>query len=395
MTLFTYQAARADGTMVRGQLEATGASHAAALLSRRGLLPVSVKQVSRPGSWKWRRPSARAQATVLRSLASLVEAAMPLQEALRVTRRLAPGVLEEPLARVEARVAEGAGLAAALAVESNLFSPVTIGLVGAGERGTGLGLALTQAAVQMERRAEMTARVRSALTYPLVLGTVGVASVALIVFVIVPRFVGLLGDAMETAPAATKVLVALSATIRAHGLLLVAMGVAGAGVAVRTGLCYRAQWHRWLLGVPVVGPIRHALASARTCRTLGALLEAGTPALAALDVARETVGDDAVSARLVIARDRVAEGSSLSGALTALDVLTPSALQLAAVGDCAGRLPELLARAADLEEGLAERRLAGLIGLLEPALILTFAGVVAFVAAALLQAIYSLRPGSW
>ncbi len=395
MSLFRYEAARPDGAVVRGQLEATSGPEIAALLSRRGLLPVSVTAVAHARAWPWHGPSARAQAILLQSLASLVEAGVSLQEALRVSARLAPRSLGAAFSRVEGRVREGATLASALASEPGLLPAVAIGLVRAGERGAGLGPALAQAAETLERRAEMRARVRAALAYPLVLGVVGLVSAGFILLVIVPRFAALLGDSLTAAPAATRLLVEISGVVRRHGFLLLGFAVAGGVAAVRSGIRQSTAWHRWLLDVPLIGPIRHALASARTCRSLGALLAAGTPALQALEVARESVADDAVAARLVAARDRVAEGASLSAALEAANVLTPGALQLAAIGDRAGRLPELLARAAELEDGAAERRLRAVIGLVEPALILGFAGVVAFVAAALLQAIYSVRPGSW
>ncbi|HXH81321.1 MAG TPA: type II secretion system F family protein, partial [Candidatus Tectomicrobia bacterium] len=151
-------------------------------------------------------------------------------------------------------------------------------------------------------------------------------------------------------------------------------------------------WHHWLLGLPLVGSIRHALATARVGRTLSALLGTGTPALAALAVAREAAGDEAIAERLGRARDRVAEGASLSDALAATGAVTENAVQLAALGEGSGRLPILLAKAADLEEQTAERRTKVLVTLLEPALIVGFAGIVAFVAAALLQAVYTVRP---
>jgi type II secretory pathway component PulF len=91
-------------------------------------------------------------------------------------------------------------------------------------------------------------------------------------------------------------------------------------------------------------------------------------------------------------RDRVAEGAALSAGLAATGAVTPLAQQLAAIGEGSGRLPALLAKAAELEEQSAERRLRTLVGLLEPALILLFAALVAFVAVALLQGIYSVRP---
>jgi general secretion pathway protein F len=142
----------------------------------------------------------------------------------------------------------------------------------------------------------------------------------------------------------------------------------------------------------VIGGLRQSLATARVARTLAVLLDTGTPALQALVIAEGAAGDAEVAARIARARERVAEGASLTVALSGTDALTPAALQLLAVGEQAGRVGTVLLKAADLDEARAERSLRVLVGLLEPALIIAFAGMVAFVAAALLQAVYSVRP---
>jgi general secretion pathway protein F len=392
MTAFRYEAARADGAMVRGTLDATSEPAAAALLSGRGLYPVLVEPSPIPGTrYPFTGPSIRQQATVFQSLAALVEAGVPLEKALEATARVAGPPLRESLARVTQRVREGSSLGAALAAE-RWFSPVTIGLVRAGERGVGLSAALAHAVAQLERDAETVARVRSALTYPVLLTVVGTAAIGLIVLFVIPRFAALLADVGQALPAATRLLLAASDLLRRYGLVLGAGSVGLVVLAARMATERRADWHSWLLRVPVIGALRLALASARASRTLGALLGTGTPALAALEIAREAAGDAAVAARIAAARGRVAEGQGLTAALSAAGALTPTALQLAAIGEGSGRLPALLAKAAELDEGEAERRLKTLVSLLEPGLIVVFAGLVAFVAAALLQAVYALRP---
>ena len=387
MTAFRYEAARSDGGLVRGLLEATSEPAAAAVLSARGLYPILVE--SSPVSV--RRPSRRAQATVFESLAAFVDAGVPLERALQATQRVASGPLGDALDRVAQRVREGSSLGSALTAEQ-CFSSVTVGLVRAGERGVGLGAALAQAAAQLEREAETEARVRTALTYPTLLAVVGSGAIALIVLFVIPRFAALLGDVGQDLPAATRLLLALSAAVRSYGLVLGAFGVASVVVGVRAMAEHRATWHGRLLRLPIVGALRLALASARASRTLGALLGSGTPALAALEIAREAAGDAAVASRIAAARGRVAEGQGLTAALEATGALTSSALQLAAIGEGSGRLPTLLAKAAELDDAEAERRLKTLVSLLEPGMILVFAGLVAFVAAALLQAVYALRP---
>ncbi|TMD02346.1 MAG: hypothetical protein E6J01_17950 [Chloroflexi bacterium] len=209
----------------------------------------------------------------------------------------------------------------------------------------------------------------------------------------VPRFASLLGDLGQSLPTATRLLLVISDGVRRFGVILILLVVAGVAAAVKLTADRQAAWHGCLLRLPLIGPIRHAFAGARSARTLGALLSTGTPALAALDIARDAAGDAAIAMRLLDAKGRVAEGAALSAALGATQALRLAAQQLAVIGDQSGRLPRLLAKAADLEDAEAERRLKTLVAVLEPALILVFAGVVAFVAAALLQAVYSLRPG--
>lgn len=393
MTAFRYEAARWDGATVRGVLDAENSAEAATVLSGRGLFPLAVEPQPERAVWRFGLGSARAQATVFQSLATLVDAGIPLEKTLRATEAVASGGLRSALERVDRRVREGASLGSALAAEVGLFSGITIGLVRGGERGVGLGPALAQAAAQLEREAETAARVRSALAYPLLLAAVGTVSVAAIVMFVVPRFVALLGDLGQALPLATRMLISASSIARHYGLLIVGLGVVIVILALRATRQRRIAWHDWLLRLPIAGPIRHGLASGRVCRTLAALLGNGTPALAALTIAEEAAGDAAVADRLRRARDRVSEGAPLSAALSSTGAITAGSLQLLTIGEGSGRLAPLLAKAAELEEREAERRLKTILTFLEPGLILLFAGLVAFVAAALLQAVYSLRPG--
>jgi len=332
-------------------------------------------------------------ATVIRSLATLVIAGIPLARALQATASVASGLLRETITRVGARVDEGAALGTALADEGPMFSGVTVGLVRAGERGVGLGPALLQAAAQLEREAETRARLRAALAYPLLLAVVGSLSVGMIVLFVIPRFAAILGDLGQALPPATRALIGLSMLARRFGLLFVVLAVPGAALAAEARRRHLRAWHEVLLDMPVVGPLRHALATARVARALGALLGTGTHALTALAIAEDAAGDQAVAARLAEARERVAEGVGLTASLREAKAITDGALQLATVGEGSGRLPELLGRAAEIEEVQAEHRLQALVALLEPALIIVFAALVAFVAAALLQAVYAVRPG--
>jgi type II secretory pathway component PulF len=143
----------------------------------------------------------------------------------------------------------------------------------------------------------------------------------------------------------------------------------------------------------VLGPVRHGFATARAGRALGSLLATSVPILTALQAAREAAGDAEVADRLARVAQRVGEGEALTTSLMAEHAVTPTALQVLAVGESSGRLGPMALRAGDLAAAEAEGGLRVLVSLLEPALVVLFGGLVAFSAAALLQAVYSLRPG--
>jgi type II secretory pathway component PulF len=248
--------------------------------------------------------------------------------------------------------------------------------------------------VHLEQEAELVARVRQALAYPMLLAVAGTISVLVIGTVIVPRFAELLGDLGGELPVATRLLLDTSQVLAEWWVLLVVL-VAFVTVAAVTWVrrpAGRSRLHRWLLHLPLIGPLRLGLATTRVARALGAMLGTGMPLLAALEASSDAAGDEAVARRVRAARERVSAGASLTDSLGRERAVTPLALQLVAVGESSGRLAEMTRRAGDLAAQEAERGLRTLVTLLEPALIVAFGGLVAFVAASLLQAVYSVRP---
>src|SRR6266699_3901865 len=393
MTPFRYRAARADGGIVEGLVDAGSASLASATVTERGLFPLTVTPAA--AAETSRRPASRRDlAIVFQSIAALVSAGVPLERAVASSEALARGPLRDTLAAARTRLREGEGFAAALGAAHGVVPGIVLGMLRAGERGSQLPFALAQVATHLEQEADLVARVRQALAYPLLLAVVGVASIVVIGTVIVPRFAELLGDLGQEVPPATRILL-LGARLLSHYWFLLVPAVAGlVGLGVeavrRPGM--RRQIEEALLAAPLVGPVRLALATARIARALGGMLAAGMPLLAALDAAAEAACDGAAAARLARARERVASGAPLAASLEREGALAPSALQLIQVGESSGRLADMARRAGGLAAQDAERGLKTLVTLVEPALIVGFGGLVAFVAAALLQAVYSIRP---
>lgn len=390
---YRYRAARSDGQVVKGRVWAESDREVRAAVGAEGLYLISVTLAeSRPVLFG--RPSRRDLAIIFRSVASLVASGLPLEKALGATEPLASGALAQTLRDARRRLAGGASLAESLG-NSQLIPGHVVGILEAGERGSRLDAALESAATQLEREAELRSRIRSALAYPALIGVTGLLSVAVIGTVIVPRFAELLSDMGQELPPSTRLLLLAGSWLRAASLPL--------ALAAVIGLVSLVWWcdtprgrrilHRFLHLLPLIGSLRLTFSTSRLCRALGGMLETGMPLLAALHAARDAAGDAVTGERIERVRERVARGERLTRSLEAEGAVTSGAVRLVAVGEGSGELATMFGRAADLAERDGERRVRTLVSLLEPGLVVLLGGLVAFVAAALLRAVYAMRPG--
>jgi type II secretory pathway component PulF len=390
---FAYDALRADGERERGVVAASNAEEALASLGERGLLPVSVRLAATRRERRQRLPS-RDLALGLRVLADLLEAGLPLARALAALGDLAPASWQAAIPPLLAAVREGKSLAVAFEEAPMDVPPLVIGIARAGEAGAGLGAAMRRAADHTENVAATRAAIRGALAYPLVVAAAGCTSIGLMVGVVLPRFARILADLGETLPWSTRLV--LGAADVVHTLLVpMILAAIGGAVAIRA-------WHEtdagrraldtFLLGAPVLGTIRWCGASARALSSLAALLESGVAIRVALVFAARSTGDAEIERRVLDARTRVVAGHALSFALRESNALTTTAMRLIRAGEESGRLVGMLQHAAKLDHDHADRLTRAAVRLIEPMLILAFAGIIGVVSAALLQAVYTVRP---
>jgi general secretion pathway protein F len=392
-TGYRFRAARPDGTIVSGFLEAPGPGPVCSALHERGLHPIAVSEAD---SIDDRRPAASRDelAAFFRCLASLSSAGVPLERALASAEQLVRGGLAETARQAGGKLREGKGLADALASGRGVVPAVVLGILRGGERGSRLDAALEAAATHLEQEAELLGRIRQALAYPMVIGAAGLVSIVVITTIVVPRFAVILSDLGQELPLATRWLLGAASFTQRYGVWIIAVMMLTA-LSLREAIRRpegRKRLHRSLLALPIIGPLRHLLASARLMRSMGGMLQSGMPLLPALDGARDTGGDLALAEHLDRARDLISQGQPIARAFAAEQVLPPLLQPLLAVGEESGRLGPMMLRAGDIAALEGERALRTLVGLLEPALVVFFGGAVAFVAAALLQAVYSLRP---
>jgi type II secretory pathway component PulF len=394
-TVFAYRAAAPDGRLHAGALDAESAEQARDTLRARGLLILNLE--SRGARVAQRDAIAIGDLALgLRILADLLDAGLSVSRALGAFEELASRGWRPALPHIRQSVREGHGLAASLASAPIAVPGLVIGIVQAGEAGTGIGQAMRRAAELTESSAETRSQIRAALAYPLLVAAAGAVATTVLLTVVLPRFARILGDLGQKLPATTRLVIA--GADLAHAALipvLVAMGI-GVGVwRAWTGTASgRRSCHRLLLGVPFLGSIRRGAAASRMATSLSALLDSGVSMAAALSLAAHAAGDAELEARVSAARGAVSAGESLSRAIEIHDAATPTVVRLARAGEETGRLSAMLGHGARIEQQRVDRVVRTAVRMLEPMLLLAFASIVALIAAALLQAIYSVRPAA-
>ncbi|HET7188382.1 MAG TPA: type II secretion system F family protein [Gemmatimonadaceae bacterium] len=394
-TTFRYRAIDAKGHVRSGRLGARSRDAAMADLVAGGLRPIAISAESTFASGRSTLPIAET-ALALRILADLLDSGLPLARALATLETLASPRWRALLPGVRQAVREGRSLAGALSESSAAPPEVVIGIINAGERGSGLIAALRHAGALCEEAAATRSAVRSALAYPMLLAGAGSAAVVLLVGVVIPRFATILGDLGQSLPPSTRIVLGAAGVMRAawlpSTLAAIVTGVLWyAWVSTAEG---RRQWHAVLLRVPIIGAVRLADASARICTALSALLASGVAIAPALSGAARAAGDAELHARILEARKSVEQGERTSAALARHGAATELVVRLAQAGEESGRLADMLAHAARMERDRVTRQVRGAVRLIEPLLIIVFGGIVALVASALLQALYSVRPGA-
>lgn len=397
---FNFRALDAEGREVTGTVIAQNPQEVARRLRSEGKTVLAIDRDARlAGSATEARPTRTARArrsdlaALCRHLGTMSEAGVPISEAL--TSAAQEGVRAEfrPfVARLAAEVESGLPLSEAFGRRGREVPAVVVALTRAAESTGQLGPMLLRASDHLRRGERLAKQVRAAASYPfLMLGVGVVVVIALLVFVL-PRFARIYSDRGAELPWPTQLLLSASDAVRSNGLVLgLLTAVSGAFL---WALMRFDAWDRLIdrvrFGLPVLGRLSRMAFVATSCRTLATLLASGIHLLDAIAICRGLSRSpragrfwDAIDARL---RD----GGTLVEALRAETLLPSTVVSMVSAGERSGRLPEVLARAAEFAEEDLETALKQATSLLEPVLILVFGSVLGAVAIALLLPLFSV-----
>jgi general secretion pathway protein F len=401
MPTFEYSAYGAQGQFAQGRIDAASHELASQLLWAQGLTAFQMNPVRSDATRWWqrdlfssRRTSLRQLASFTREFATLMSAEIPLDDALRI---LCDQAISEPMKRsakdLRGHVLNGLALSEAMQNQAKLFSPDYLSMVRAGELGGNISGALDEVAELLERRAEITARVRSALIYPAMLFALAGVAVGVIVGVLVPNVAGIFEGSGRPLPTMLGLAMALNARWPEIALL-----VAAAGVAATCATCWawnrpdtRRIVERALLRLPILGPLVLDQETARFARVLGTLLKAGVPLLAASISARGVVRNGHMRYGLDHAIDALREGAALHHALQTEACLPALALRMISVGEEAGKLGTMLLRIAVTFEQKTQRTAERFMTILTPLITMAMACVVGGLVMAVIDAVMSVN----
>ncbi|HTD02356.1 type II secretion system inner membrane protein GspF [Undibacterium sp.] len=402
MPAFRYEAVDDSGQTKKGVLTADSARAARSDLRAQGLLPIAVDlittQLDSAGKRK-RSMFAEHLSTVelalfTRQLASLLEAGLPLEQALSALLDQAERpYIRDLIASIRSEVNAGSSLSDALKQHPNDFADIYLGLVASGEQIGHLSRVLLRLADYIERRNALVQKVKLAFTYPAIVTVVAFAIVIFLLTYVVPQIVSVFANTKQKLPFLTVAMLAISDFVRSYGLM-VAVVVVAAYFCWRSALkneAIKLRWHTWLLNAPLYGKFERSLNTARFASTLAITTGSGVPILRALQTSRETLANVAMRLQVEEATASVREGVSLARALSSHKHFPPMLIHMIRAGEVTGELPAMLERASNTQEQDLERRALTMAGLLEPVLILAMGVVVLLIVLAVLMPIIEIN----
>jgi type II secretory pathway component PulF len=333
-------------------------------------------------------------AMFIRELATAVSAGLPIVLALRtIAKQGRKPAQKAMLQRIIERIEQGKSLADACAAEGNAFGELTINLIRAGEASGKLETVLMQAADLLDRDVKIRRSVLSATLYPMILAGLISIAVVIIVTVIVPNVLSKMNADPSTLPWPTRVVRGFAGFVGTYWVVLVLGGI---GAVVGAGRLYaqpgfRLWFDRTLLKVPLLGRVLADVAVSRFTRTLGTLVSAGIPAVAALRVTRGTLGNKAMESVIEEVCEKVTGGATLAEPMERSGYFPPMLVQIINLGERSGRLDALLNQAATAFEERTEMSIKLFLTALPPLLVVVLAGVVGFVIMSILLALLQMQ----
>ena len=397
MAVYEWRGITTAGKEVKGVRDADSPKALRAVLRKDGVLVTQILEESEARVKKarevdfgryFRRVSQLDVALATRQLATLLKSGVPLVESLSaLIDQMDKPEFKTAFTQTRDKVNEGTSFADALKAHPNIFPPLYVNMVAAGEASGTLESVLGRLAEFLESQAKLKNKVTSAMAYPAFMLLMGVATLTIMMIVVVPKVTAIFEDFEQALPWYTQMLIWMSDVFTGYWWLLILLS-GGGYYAFRRWKATEAgheRWDRFLLDVPLFGPLNLMVAVSRFSRTLATLLASGVPLLHAMEITRNVLGNVELEKVIEDARNSIREGESIAAPLQRSGRLPPIVTHMIAVGERSGQLEEMLENVAESYDTQVEAKVATLTSLLEPMLIVLLGGMSAGIAFAILM----------
>jgi len=399
MITFSYQARDAGGRIVSGVQEALNEDNAVTSLMSRGLMVLSLQRKATASQSRRKATTVKETDLVLftRQLSTMIEAGISLVQALTALYEQADPkrqrALRAVISDITARVQGGETFHESLAKHPRVFNRLFISMVKAGEHGGLLAEILDRLAGFLEASARLRKKVKSAMTYPVIVVCIAFAITTFLIVRVVPIFGEIFADFGAKLPAPTQFLIDVSDFVRSQWYFLI-LGIGGTIFGVRAFLRStrgKQLWDRWKLKLPVFGPLVHKICMSRFARTFAQLIRSGVPILEVLDIVGGSSGNHVVETSIKEVGTDVEKGDNLSVALSRKTIFPPMLLRMVAAGEATGKIDTMLEKMADFWDEEIEAMLDALTSLIEPLLIVFLGVIVGGIVIAMFLPIFKLN----
>jgi len=407
MATFVFQAMNHQGQSIKDEVEASSSEEAITKIREMGLFPTQIKEkgarkkvgLGAATTKKKGRGFAiggvkvKQLTTFTRQLSTLQDAGLPIVRSIKILEgQMKPCRFKNILMDVADDVEGGATLSEAMARHPKAFDRLFVNMIKAGEAGGVLDTILQRLSDFMEKAARLKKKIVSAMIYPIVVVSVAVGVVVFVMVKIVPQFQKMFGEFGVPLPWVTLKLISTSQWIRNNWPVMVISPIAFIILwrLVRLTSTGRYAQDRLKLMVPIFGIIINKSVVSRFARTLGTLVTSGVPILEALNIVRETAGNEVIARAIGKVHDSIREGESIAEPLRQSRVVDAMVVNMIDVGEETGDLDKMLIKVADVYDDDVDSMVASLVSLLEPAMILTLGATVGFIVIALFAPLVEL-----
>lgn len=398
MTTFGYSATARDGSTLTGRHRARSIGDLRRWLDERDLIPVTITEIERRGRIEITPTRTRRKVLVhfTRQLAVFIRTGIQLVPALRILAdETEDRALRRALGVIIDEVVGGETLSSTASRHPQVFPHHYVGLLRSAERTGRLDDTLEGLADSLQRDIDTRATIIGALSYPLIVVLLSLATVAILTGYVLPQFEPLFDELGADLPTPTRLLLVMSSAVTDHILVPVATMIVlgGAGIWCTASRRGRRFVDRWLLRLPVVRNVVRYVILERFCRILAAMVRAGIPVPDGLAVGSQSIRNSEVRRRLEMARIEVERGRGFAAPLAATGLFPAATILMFRVGEETGTLEDQLTAASQYLDVELTQRIRKFTSLFEPAMIIGVGLTVGFVAVALVSAMYGVLDG--